>query len=335
MKKVNVAIIPADGFGDGLVQLVIAHNLQRLDYQVTYYNGYAKALKNGIDGFELKNTLPFNCEIAELEQYPVVLYDAHSKFARGAEPKIKAWLQEYAIPYVMSGSKMEHPAPNIAKLKARLGQENEHLAEFFVKFYKRPRLPRFLPPRLPVVQQVKRFFQFTLGFASATDSTGVNTRFYRHAEVNNKRVVIHPTSSSVDKNWRKEQYLQFANLLKNEGWEPVFTVAPREREEWLEVVNNQFEVTGFPSIETLAKYYAASYAFVGNDSGNAHLASMLGLPCLVIFKRWRRYPGWRPGWGITKVVLADFPFNLRKKDWQEGVSPEKVLTNFKQMLAKK
>lgn len=332
MKKTKVAVVPAEGFGDGLVQLVIANNLQKLGYDITYYNNYAKALENSINAYKVKNSLQLDCNSEEFEPYHVVLFDAHSKFARGAEPQVKQWLHENAVPYIMSGSRMELQAPNKERLRQRLGDGRDHLADFFVQFYKRPRFPKRLPPRLPVVQQVKRFFRYKLNMDNATDQTGVRLKFFTESTKNSKRVVIHPTSSNENKNWRKDQYLLFANMLKKAGWEPVFTVAPNEREEWLKLTDGAFEVPSFPSIEELAKFYAASYAFVGNDSGNAHLASMLGLPCLVIFKRWRRHPGWRPGWGNTKVVLADFPYLLKKRGWQKGVKVEKVLFAFQEMI---
>ncbi len=145
-----------------------------------------------------------------------------------------------------------------------------------------------------------------------------------------KRVLVHPTSNSHVKNWRPEQFLALCDRLTGLGWRPVFTLAPYEYTQWEKIVGNRYEIKVFENLADLARYYVASGAFIGNDSGNAHLASCLGLPSLVIFGRWRRYPPWRPAWGLSRVVSPKLP---APGDWRDRVSVERVYQAFSELLA--
>ncbi len=72
----------------------------------------------------------------------------------------------------------------------------------------------------------------------------------------------------------KEKFLKVAAWLSREGYDPVFTVAPYEQSEWSGPL--------FPQLEDLASFLYESGAFLGNDSGTGHLASLLKIPHLII-----------------------------------------------------
>ncbi len=80
-----------------------------------------------------------------------------------------------------------------------------------------------------------------------------------------------------------------AAWLKQEGYDPVFTVSPSEAPEW-------GSSPLFPTLGDLASFLYESGAFLGNDSGTAHLASLLEIPHLIIAGNGLQMPLWRTGW---------------------------------------
>jgi heptosyltransferase-3 len=87
------------------------------------------------------------------------------------------------------------------------------------------------------------------------------------------------------KNWPAEKFISLAVKLKDNGYGPVFTVSPTEREEWLEHPNCRFHVPCFSSLSQLADFYQDARLLIGNDSGSAHLASYVGMPRVQILRR--------------------------------------------------
>ena len=140
-----------------------------------------------------------------------------------------------------------------------------------------------------------------------------------------RRIAIHPTASSKEKMWPKEKFLKFAEHLKQEGYEPVFTVAPHEQPEWGGPL--------FPTLEHLASFLYESNAFLGNDSGTGHLASLLHIPHLIIAGNGLQMPLWRTGW--KSGFLAAPPsglmrFKFMRNHWKHLIFTRNVIKNFKE-----
>ena len=85
-----------------------------------------------------------------------------------------------------------------------------------------------------------------------------------------RRIAIHPTASSKEKMWPKDKFMRVSDRLQKEGYDPVFTVAPHEQPEWGGPL--------FQKLEDLASFIYESGAFIGNDSGTGHLASLFEHP---------------------------------------------------------
>jgi len=130
------------------------------------------------------------------------------------------------------------------------------------------------------------------------------------------------------KNWDAKKYIATAIALKKNGYNPVFTVSPKEQKCWKNLCGTDFDVPTFKDIKELALFYSDAAWFIGNDSGNAHLASLIGIPTLQLFRRCRKKPTWRAGWSENKIITADFPYCMNRKKWQKGISVEKVLNAF-------
>ncbi len=151
-----------------------------------------------------------------------------------------------------------------------------------------------------------------------------------------QRVMLHPTSSDILKNWPAKKFVKLAKILQQRGFEPQFIVAPNERAEWEQIIyeNESFEKNILPKFATLSDVAAALYeskCFIGNDSGIGHLASNVGLPTISIMIRKNMAIHWRPTFSPGEIILPPFwltPRFIREKFWKRCTSVNKVLKMF-------
>lgn len=133
------------------------------------------------------------------------------------------------------------------------------------------------------------------------------------------RIVLHPTSSLLRKNWPSKKFFKLANMLKAEGFENNFIVSPKERPDWLWLEEAGMNLPKFDSLSDVAKFVYESGYFIGNDSGIGHLASNLGIPTVSIILRKGVAKQWRPTWAPGKVVLSPSWLNprpVKEKLWK-------------------
>ena len=140
------------------------------------------------------------------------------------------------------------------------------------------------------------------------------------------RIAIHPTSSSVEKNWPKSSFLRLRDELSGMGWDPVFIVSPSEATEW--------NAPKLPTLSDLATFLYESGYLIGNDSGPGHLASNLGIPTVIIGQCKDHLTFWRPGW--LRGELAHPPSwtgktKLTKNNWKLFISLNRVIKQFKKI----
>lgn len=100
------------------------------------------------------------------------------------------------------------------------------------------------------------------------------------------RLLLAPGSGAIAKNWPARHWQQLAATMHRQGVPIGVLLGPVERERddprrWPWPVPIAF-VEPSDAID-LAHALAATRAFVGNDSGPAHLAAMLGVPTLSLF----------------------------------------------------
>lgn len=144
---------------------------------------------------------------------------------------------------------------------------------------------------------------------------------YLKAQSYEKRILIHPTSTSDKKNWLKRRFLKLCQQLKDRGYEPKIIVAPNERAHWKEA--EAFLAPNFEQLHDLFCYVYESAALIGNDSGLGHLAALLGLPTLSLFARRSHSLLWRPSWppsrGSHRVITPLIPLpgsKLKVRYWK-------------------
>ncbi len=139
-----------------------------------------------------------------------------------------------------------------------------------------------------------------------------------------KRVAIHSTSASQEKNWPKRSFLTLKAKLQEQGWDPVFIVPPEEAVDW-------DDSPLFPHLSDLAAFLFESGFLIGNDSGPGHLASNLGLPTVIIGPSREHLSFWRPGWHPGAIVhppLWTGKTKLTRKNWKIFITVNNVYKMF-------
>lgn len=180
-------------------------------------------------------------------------------------------------------------------------------------------------PSLPMVENIQQAHLRFFGRLAPTPNLSppphlVHRRFPQ-------RIAIHPTASSPDKIWPKEKFLRVATLLQKEGLEPVFTVSPQERKLW--------NAPLFPTLADLASFLYESGAFLGNDSGIGHLASLLRIPHLTIGGNGLQMPLWKTGWLPGTLITPPRPLmkiKTLRNHWKLFISSRDVFNKLMDVI---
>ncbi|MBN2479394.1 MAG: hypothetical protein JXA94_04125 [Parachlamydiales bacterium] len=149
------------------------------------------------------------------------------------------------------------------------------------------------------------------------------------------RVILHPTSGHVKKNWSKSKYIKLAKKLQLNGFEPIITVSKYERKNFLDVLDHGVQLPLINSISDFSSLVYESGFLIGNDSFAGHLASLLDIPTIILASDRKLLKIWRPNWSKSHLI---FPpswvpnikgFRLRENHFQPFISVNKV---FKKLL---
>lgn len=102
-----------------------------------------------------------------------------------------------------------------------------------------------------------------------------------------QHVWLHPGAGGASKRWPLEAFAALARLLAAEGL-PVRLLAGPADEDLGECLAGMLGMAGTSVVRPgthleLASELAGGLAFVGNDTGPAHLAGLLGLPTVAVF----------------------------------------------------
>jgi heptosyltransferase III len=180
-------------------------------------------------------------------------------------------------------------------------------------------------PYLPIAENLRLFCERILHLPKITRSNG----FIPPADLTHrkfpKRIVVHPTSARITRNWPKPKFVQLSHYLKQEGYQLAFVPGAKEREEW-NSLSDQFEVHSFPTLDLLARFIYESGYLIGNDSGLGHLASALGVPTLTLCRRKTWAKMWAPSFskGVVITPSSLIPnirgFRLRDRHWKKFIT---------------
>ena len=294
----KAAVICSKGMGDGLMMMVASHRLKLEGYDVTTFQDSLGELEDWFPGhhFAKRST------IGSLEAFDlIVLQNDNTPFSFNLIEKYRDKIYIFYASY----------------------EEGKHWAL-------NPQ-DRIFDRALPLVTNVAQSIASILGKMDPILENGIAVPKELSYRKYQKRVVIHPTSTTPKRTWSREKFLGVAKKLEKEGYEISFSLSPDEKEKWRGI---PFAIPEFPNLSALASYLYESYFLIGNESGTGHLASNLGIPTIIIASCPKQMALWRPGFLLGKVVTPSsyIPntklLRLRENRWQAFISPRRVVKTF-------
>lgn len=298
-----------NGLGDGVNSLVLANNLQLNGWKVDMYQNVMGSMQNW---FPHLSVLPY----PNLEELPKILnsYDWFFVVQNDTDPFVLRLIQE--------GKRRFPDRMKVIYLYPSNRIVNE-------PYYQ----DCLTDPTLPIAENLRLFCEKILRLPKISKSNGFIPPTGLIARKYPKRVVIHPTSARVTRNWPKEKFLQFAQHLKEDGFDVVLVPGTKEGWEGL-----GFEVPIFPTLDHLARFLYESGFLIGNDSGVGHLASALGIPTLTLCRRKAWANMWAPSFhkGVVVTPSSWIPnirgFRLRDRYWKTFISVGKARRAFERLV---
>lgn len=320
----RIALVAFSSLGDGLIYLMMAENLRRNGFAVTYF---------GNIGYQLRAWLP---------QFAIRPYPALDE--------MDAALADFDL-VIMSPPQFLRDRMDAATTDAMrrkwllICQKTPDDWRFDLTETKRATLPPAIYARLQplldaggamrrrayttesVVDITLEYLRDAMGLQDLTRDVPLTPppqlQFRRHPE----RIVVSPDSAWPEKkDWPPRAFLKLCRRLRAEGADPKIVVAPANNALWRAMPGNDFDTPLFPDIGELAAYLYESGALVGNDSGNGHLASFLGIPTVTIYRKKNPHFHWRPDWKPARVVCPRLVLpGLRGPLWKPFVTVGDVL----------
>ncbi|MBO1223363.1 MAG: glycosyltransferase family 9 protein [Candidatus Scalindua sediminis] len=124
-------------------------------------------------------------------------------------------------------------------------------------------------------------------------------------------LAICPGSKMQSKRWPIERYIKVGREWhKRTGMSLVMVGGPEESEIANEIISH-WHGYGFSScgatLTQTAAVLSLAQAYCGNDTGNMHLAAILGIPCVAIFSARAREKVWYPVGNRNVVLSSEVP----------------------------
>jgi len=327
--QIHIALITSGKLGDALISLVIANNLARLGFVVTVCNDFVHSLTGWLPALCTRPEFGRNEYPDGFANFDLVLVDAQSPNLPAEGSSLRSELASRAVFFGLSHFD--------TSLNGRFDRtlfpadRRELLSSLLVgNGLARDRAEK----RCSMVEHVCTFCRRELNLEDVTQEIGLVAPVGISTVRDPDRIIICPTSGKARKNWLATRFLELAHQLKAKGKEPIFTVAPPEREEWRRQLGDKFELAKTDNASELAALLLSASAVVCNDSGVGHLAGALGTPVLCIISRCDPFYTWRPGWGEVTLVRPALPIRALPQVWPYLVSVTAVLRHLDVLLEK-
>jgi len=315
------------GLGDGCIYLVLAESLARSGYAVTVYSNHLGSLNDWFSAFETKYLPKPEETFSSLAGHDLVISDLGSMLTRHAVDAEQLGRRFVFVATCKVDPRFVHQAASetLAKLSP------EKFAALAPLAAAAGSLRCIADDRISMVEQALSFCRTRFGLAHAVSEISLappeHLQFRRFA----KRIMIHPLSFNTKKNWPAAYYLRLAHRLRRHGFDPQFVLSPKEREQHEAVFCGEFSVPHCADAGELAAYLYESGYVIGNDSGVGHLASLLGIPVLTLYRKRRDGFCWRPGWGTCEVVRPVISPGLAREHWSLFLSVSRVERAFNRL----
>jgi hypothetical protein len=293
----KVAVFSCAGLGDFLLTAILSHHLAMQEHEVVTFHPFMFQMQSWFPQMSIQ---PYPPVLEEFDRFFVV-YEKSKWMLDVLDRCLKEFRQQTTVLNPIATPHCDYPYWEEGGFDGNL----------------------------PFADNLVRFCQVRLGIATATKTNGIVIPSDLVCRRHLQRVVLHPTSSRPGKNWPKPKFLKLAKKLESKGLEPIFVTSPQERREWPEAKE-------FSSLDEIARFVAESGYMIGNDSGIGHLASLLGVPTLSLFKNERTAHFWRPAFAPGAICLPKgwLPnikgMRWRDRYWHWGLSVGQVLRTFDQ-----
>jgi len=296
----QTAIFPCLGLGDGLISLILAHNLKRIGHDVVVFHPILPQMASLFPGIRVKP------RPSRLEEFgKIILFYEKLDWMQGIlKDALEKHREKTTILNPIATPHFDYPFWEEGKFDGS---------------------KTFVDNLLIYLKEIEGIRDPVRENGITLSPEVVKRRFPR-------RIIIHPTSSRAGKNWTKKKYIHLAERLAKKGYEPIFILTKEEALYWPEV-----EAPSFESLIDVTHFIAESGFMIGNDSGIGHLASCLGLPTLSICRSRMTADFWRPAFGRGKVIMPPrfIPnlkgMRLRDQKWQHFVPVFKVEREFSKL----
>ena len=109
---------------------------------------------------------------------------------------------------------------------------------------------------------------------------------YEDVELEGTVLAVHPGSGSPEKNWPPDRFAELILWAEELGISPLLICGPADEvavEAVVDALGRRVPVAKGLPLRKVAGLLARCSAFVGNDSGIAHIAAAVGTPTVVIF----------------------------------------------------
>lgn len=290
-----MAIFSCAGLGDCLLTLILSQNLARQGHEVVTFHPFMSQMQEWFPHLSIR---PFPPKLEEFDRF-FIFYEKSAWMADVLSQCLASYREKTTVLNPIATPNTDYPYWEEGRFD---GSQ-------------------------PFADNLVNFCRKVLGMEGAEKNNGVVLPEGIESRKYPKRIVIHPTSSRPGKNWPRSKFLQLAKKLSQKGYEPLFIVSPAEKPEWP-------EAPLFSGLDAMARFVCESGYMIGNDSGIGHLASLLGVPTVSLFKNERTADFWRPSFGPGEICLPEgwLPnikgMRWRDKYWHWGLSVGHVIRIF-------
>lgn len=326
--EINIAVVSFNSLGDSLLYVLLAYNLRKNGYAVTYYGHVGYALRAWLPELNILPYPSLDDMDDVLSEYHLVLMSP-MRYMRDRFEVDADYLAHIKSLYLLicidvpKSWQFDHHSRLQKALPTAIYQTVKPLIDATGSI----RFKKFKNESMVDIFCAYMHEKMQLGTVYQT----VNLSPLGHLDFrkHKTRIVVSPDSAGpLDKNWGEMQFLSLCRTLKMQGFNPVIVVAPAHHATWQALAKEAFEVPMFESLASLAEYIYESGLLIANDSGNGHLASFLGLPTVTIYKKANSLFTWRPAWaGSTNIVVyPKLVFKiLRYRVWRPFVTVNMVM----------
>jgi heptosyltransferase III len=194
----KVAIFCHNGLGDGIVALVLSHNLHLNGFQVDTYQNLLGNLQNWFPHLPILPYPPMH-QIEDLFSR----YDLLCVFQDTASPFIQKLISE---------GKSRYPE----RVKVLYIYPSAHIVH--EPYYQDARVD----PSRPIAENMWRFCEQMLQLSKISRTNGIVPPLGLRHRLHRNRIFIHSTSSRPGKNWQKQKFEALALHLETRGYHVIW-----------------------------------------------------------------------------------------------------------------